>query len=254
MSAQPQILKRSDDEFIAYHHTKGKSNQPTVIFLGGFMSDMEGTKAKALEKFCIEKQLSHIRFDYFGHGQSSGEFTHGTIGKWKENAITVIDELTKGKVILVGSSLGGWLMLLAALERPERILGLIGVASAPDFTEKLIFEAMTKQEQNILVEEGVFQLTSEYSDDAYPISNQLITEARNHLILDKDINITVPIRLLHGLEDDDVPYQLSVEISEKITSDNVCVNLIPFADHRMSSEDTLNVLCNTLFELVENYS
>ncbi|MGH7090162.1 MAG: alpha/beta fold hydrolase, partial [Stellaceae bacterium] len=135
-SDEPSILTREDGATIAYHRAAGRA--PGVVFLGGFMSDMTGTKARMLDEFCRARGQAFLRFDYFAHGASSGDFAAATVGRWKEDTLAVLDRLTEGSQILAGSSLGGWLMLLAALERPERIAGLIGVAAAPDATERLM--------------------------------------------------------------------------------------------------------------------
>ena len=135
MPVPHSILTRNDGATIAYIKKEGVA--PGIVFLGGFMSDMDGTKAVALENYCEERKRSYVRFDYFGHGKSSGKFLEGTIRRWTEDTISVIDQLTKGPQILVGSSMGGWIMLLAALARPNRVSALMGIAAAPDFTETL---------------------------------------------------------------------------------------------------------------------
>lgn len=245
-----QKLPVNQDDFIAYHQTIGKKGSPSVIFLGGFMSDMEGTKAIALEHFCREKGYSFIRFDYFGHGYSSKTFTEGTISQWLENALKVIDDLTEGKQILVGSSMGGWLMLLTALKRPERIAALLGIASAPDFTEELIWQQFSPRQQQQLMEEGLVDLSSEYSDTPYPITKALIEDGRNHLLLQKDtINITVPVRLIHGKKDDDVPAAVSERLHEKLASGDKKLILVHDGDHRMSTPENITLLCKTLSEI-----
>ncbi|MCE3232891.1 MAG: protein of the alpha/beta hydrolase superfamily [Rickettsiaceae bacterium] len=246
------ILKLSNNNYIAYHKTEGKKNKPTVIFLGGFMSDMSGNKATALENFCKKETWGFIRFDYIGHGESSGKFTDGTISIWKDNALKVIDNLSEGNIILIGSSMGGWLMLLAALERPERVVGLIGVASAPDFTENLIWEIMSDTQKEELNEKGICDLKSEYSEAPYPITMQLIEDGRKNLLLNGKININCPVRLIHGLLDHDVPASCSIKLGELLTTDNMCVNLIQNGDHRMSEPPHLELLCNTLSEMMEN--
>jgi pimeloyl-ACP methyl ester carboxylesterase len=253
MSSNPEILKLQEDNYIAYYKNEGKENKPGVVFLGGFKSDMTGTKATSLEKFCKEKDYSFIRFDYLGHGHSSGKFTDGTIGKWLGNVLDVLDKLTTGPQILIGSSMGGWLMLLAALARPERIVALIGVASAPDFTENLIWDAMDATAKAELQKNGVYSLNSEYGEEPYPISYELITEGRKHLLLDKKIDINCPVRLIHGLLDKDVPHELSIKLSQQLTSENLCVNLIAEGDHRMSKPEDIELLCENLEELMNYY-
>lgn len=213
---------------------------------------MTGTKATALEQFCSEKGYNFIRFDYIGHGKSSGKFTDGTIGIWKDNVLAVIDQLTQGKQILVGSSLGGWLMFLAALERKERIAGLIGIAAAPDFTEDLIWDKMDDEAKAELMEKGIYHMESDYSDDAYPITKELIEEGRKHLILRGNIHIDCPVRLLHGMLDEDVPSHFSIMLGEQLTTDNMCVNLVQNGDHRMSTPENIELLCGTLEEMMEN--
>lgn len=251
MSTAPSKYLLPDGNYIAYHQTKGKENKPGIVFLGGFMSDMTGTKATALENFCQRQSYSFVRFDYFGHGQSSGTFVEGTIGRWRDNALAVLDHLTTGPQILIGSSLGGWLMLLVALARPQRIKALLGIASAPDFTEELIWEKMTQAQQDELLSKGTFLLPSEYNESPYPISRQLIEEARNHLLLQNPIPISCPVRLLHGKQDDDVPFDFSIRLGEQLTTTDMCVNLIPHGDHRMSSDAVLEVIFDTLRELAE---
>jgi pimeloyl-ACP methyl ester carboxylesterase len=248
------ILQLPVDNYIAYHKTEGKQNKPTVIFLGGFMSDMNGTKATALEKFCIDKTYSFIRFDYIGHGQSSGKFTDGTISIWKDNILSIMDNLSRGPLILIGSSMGGWLMLLAALERSDRIVGLIGVASAPDFTENLIWEKMSDAEKKEMREKGFYKLKSEYGESPYPITMDLIEDGRKHLLLQNKININCPVRLLHGMQDMDVPCHLSIKIGEQLTTDNMCVNLIQNGDHRLSEPEHIELLCTTLKEMINSLS
>ena len=217
------------------------------------MSDMEGTKATALEEFCQEKGYNFIRFDYMGHGQSSGKFTEGTIGLWKENTLKVLDELTEGPQMLIGSSMGGWLMLLVALERKERIAGLIGIASAPDFTEDLIWNDMNKEAQKTLMEKGVYTLESDYGDDPYPITKELIEEGRKHLLLKNNINIDCPVRLIHGILDEDVPSHLSITLGQQLTTDNMCINLIEDGDHRMSNPENIELLYDTIEDLMKKY-
>ncbi|MDB2414561.1 alpha/beta hydrolase [Rickettsiales bacterium] len=252
MSEEIKKLHLSDDKFIAYHHIEGKENKPAILFLSGFMSDMNGLKATALEDFCRKKGYSYTRFDYFGHGQSSGEFNDGTIGQWKQNALDILDKVTKGPQILVGSSMGGWIALLIALQRADRIAGLVGIAAAPDFTESLIWEKLSPEDKKKIKSDGVIYQDCDYGDDPYPITMNLIEEGRNHLLLDKDkLDINVPVRLLHGALDQDVPYNYSVNIGELVTSDNMCVNIVFDGDHRMSEPKHIELICNTIDELIK---
>lgn len=254
MDKPPQKLLLSHGDYIAYHQSKYKSNPLGIIFLGGFMSDMNGTKATYLEHYCQTNQLDFIRFDYFGHGQSSGNFSHGTIGLWKENCLTILDQLTDKPQILVGSSMGGWLMLLTALAHPTRIKGLIGIAAAPDFTEDLIWDLMTPAQKSLLMETGAYHLHSDYSHDPYPITKNLIEEARQHLLLKTPISINIPVHLLHGKCDDDVPPIISERLYERLTSPHKTLHLLEGGDHRMSSPEQLELLQNIVQKMYLNIS
>ncbi|WP_119301622.1 alpha/beta hydrolase [Dongia deserti] len=221
-----------------------------ILFLPGFRSDMAGTKATSLDAFCAKRGLSYVRFDYSGHGQSSGRFEDGTIGQWTEDAIAIIDKVGEGSLILVGSSMGGWIMLLAALARPDRVAGLVGVAPAPDFTETLIWDRLTDDERDRLMRAGRLKAPSDYSDEPTTITRTLIEEGRRHLLLSAPIGIHRPVRLLHGTADPDVPYRLSLELAERIASDDVRVTLIKDGDHRLSRAEDLALLGATIEELV----
>ncbi|MDG2270566.1 MAG: alpha/beta hydrolase, partial [Alphaproteobacteria bacterium] len=182
---------------------------------------------------------SFVRFDYTGHGQSDGAFENGTIGDWHRDALTVIDELTKGPLILVGSSMGGWQMLLAALARPNRIAGLVGVAAAPDFTENLMWDTFDQKTRDLLMTAGIVHVPSDYDDSSYPITRALIEDGRNHLVLGSPMTFEGPVRLLHGMDDADVPWQVSLQIAESLTSTDVISTFIKDGDHRLSSETQL---------------
>jgi pimeloyl-ACP methyl ester carboxylesterase len=250
-------LKRQDGHTIAYRQREPKNpSAPGVVFLSGFKSDMEGTKAVFLEGLCRTHGLGYVRFDYFGHGKSSGAFTDGTIGRWLEDVLAIIDGVTTGRQILIGSSMGGWLMLLAAMARPKRLHALIGIASAPDFTERLIWEQLKKEEQARLMKEGVFVLPSDYCNDpagesAFPITLKLIEEGRRHLLLGKPLPIHCPVRLLHGMEDRDVPPEFSLKVLEKLESQDAAATFLKTGDHRMSSAPALALLEETLLKILE---
>lgn len=186
----PQFLARDDGERIAYRRLPGK--EPGIVFLGGFMSDMTGTKATALEAFCKSRGQAFLRFDYFGHGASTGAFRDGTIGRWRDDALAVIDRLTEGKQILVGSSMGGWIMLLAALARPKRVAALVGIAPAPDFTEDLLWPSFTPEEQRRLLAEGAITIASQYDPRGYTVTRRLVEEGRDHLLLSGTVKIACP--------------------------------------------------------------
>lgn len=252
MEDSPQKLHLPDGNFIAYHKHDGKKNNVGIIFLSGFMSDMSGIKATSLHEYCKKMDYTFIRFDYFGHGKSSCKFTECNIGIWKQNVIDVLDKLTTGKQILVGSSMGGWLMLLAALERPERIQALLGIASAPDFTESLIWQKMTSAEKKHLTTKGIYNLKSEFSDNPYPVTLDLIEEGRKHLLLEggKTLPISCPVRLIHGLNDTDVPSSISTQLAKQISSGDVKVNLVKDGDHRMSTPENIELLISTLEDIL----
>jgi pimeloyl-ACP methyl ester carboxylesterase len=221
-----------------------------ILFLPGFRSDMAGTKATFLDAFCAERGLPFVRFDYSGHGASSGRFEDGTIGAWAADAIAVIDHVADGSLILVGSSMGGWIMLLAALARPKRVAGLVGLAPAPDFTEALIWNRMTDEERDKLLRDDRLEMPSDYSDEPTIITRALIEEGRRHLLLSAPIGIRCPVRLLHGMADPDVPHQLSLELAERLVSNDVRVTLIKDGDHRLSRAEDLALLGDTIEELI----
>jgi pimeloyl-ACP methyl ester carboxylesterase len=231
---------------LAYCKTEGKG--PGVVFLGGFCSDMSGTKATFLEDHCRAAGRAFLRFDYFGHGASDGDVVNGTLGRWLSNALQMIDELTTGPQILIGSSMGGWLMLLAALKRPERIHALIGIAAAPDFTED--FSRLSATQRDMLEKTGVCYLPSGIEGQPYPISAELIAEAEQHFLLKNDINIHCPIRLLQGMNDADVPWQKATRIAERVASKDVSITLIKDGDHRLSSPVQLHLLAQTIESLI----
>ena len=237
----PSLLRRAGRETIAYRRVDGKA--PGVMFLGGFMSDMTGTKAQALEAHCRRTGRAFVRFDYSGHGASEGAFQDGTIGAWRDDALAVLDRVAQGPQVLVGSSMGGWLMLLAALARPERVAGLVGVAAAPDFTEDLIWSTLEGDARRTLVETGAIVLPCDYGEDPYPVTLGLIEEGRDHLLLRAPIALDCPIRLLQGMRDEDVPWRTALTIAERLASEDVAVELIKDGDHRLSRERDLARLC-----------
>jgi pimeloyl-ACP methyl ester carboxylesterase len=223
--------------------------RPTVVFLPGFRSDMNGDKATALAAFCAARGQAMLRFDYAGHGASGGRFEDGTIGIWAADALAAIDRLTEGPLILIGSSMGGWLALLAALRRPERIAAIIGVAAAPDFTEKLMWDAMTFEERARLMRDGTLQVPSKYGEPT-TITRALIEDGRTHLLLDNPIMLDCKVRLLHGQADPDVPWEMALRIAERITAQDVEIILVKDGDHRLSRPRDLALLRQTLVALL----
>ena len=242
------ILARSDGATIAYRRLSGAA--PTVVFLGGFRSDMTGTKAVTLERFAAARGLSYLRFDYFAHGESSGDFADATVGRWKGDALVVIDALTEGPLVLVGSSLGGWLMLLAALARPERIHALVGIAAAPDATEDLMWPRFAPEVRARILSEGSAVLPSAYSPEGYLFTRRLIEEGRDHLVMRQPIALACPVRLLHGMRDPDVPWETSLRLAERLAGGDVELTLVKDGDHRLSRERDLELLARTIAALL----
>ena len=249
MSNTPEILTCNDGRTIAYYRTPGKT--PGVVFLTGFKSDMAGTKALALEKFCRSRGQAFLRFDYTGHGQSSGRFEDGTIGEWSSDAISVLDNLCDGPQVLVGSSMGGWIMLLAALARPKQIAGLVGTAAAPDFTEDLIRGGFSLKQIKQLEKQGFIVIPNCYNKEPYKISEALLDEGRYHLLLKSEIPIDCPVRLIHGDIDQDVPWQTSLKLAKNLRSQNVEILIVKGGDHRLSEPRDLDRLCLTLGRLLD---
>jgi len=236
-------LDRGDGVALAWARQPGTS--PTVVFLPGFRSDMTGDKATALAAFCGERGQALLRFDYSGHGASGGRFEDGTIGGWTDDALAVIDRLTEGPLVLVGASMGGWIALLAAIARPDRVAALIGIAAAPDFTEALIWQAMSFEQRATLMRNGILEQPSRYGDPD-PITRALIEDGRTRLLLNAPIALDCPVRLLHGQDDPDVPWEMALRIAEQVTSRDVQVMLVKDGDHRLSRPQDLALLRRTL--------
>ncbi len=236
-------LQRAGLPPLAYARRAGRA--PILVFLPGFASDMEGEKARHVAEFCAARGQAVLRFDYSGHGASGGRFEDGTIGGWRDDALAVIDALTDGPLVLVGSSMGGWLALLVALARAPRLAGLIGIAAAPDFTEILMWAAMPFTARETLMREGRIMAPSPYGAPT-PITRALIEDGRRHLLLEQPIPLTCPVRLLHGQADADVPWEVSLRLAEQITGGDVVVTLVKDGDHRLSRPSDLALLGETL--------
>ena len=224
---------------LAYVQTAGRG--PGVVFLGGFMSDMSGTKALHLEAWCKEQGCAFLRFDYSGHGASSEVFTDGCVGDWAEDAQAAIEVLTQGKQILVGSSMGGWISMLMAQRLPDRLAGLVTIAAAPDFTEDGFWASFNEDTRRLLLQEGVVNIPSDYGDP-YPITKRLIEDGRSHLVLRKPLSLPFPVRLLQGDEDVDVSVELANNLFSHIKGPDVQLRLLKGADHRFSTPKALALL------------
>jgi len=248
-------LSASDDEKIAYKKSYGPNGYsgPTLIWCGGLKSDMEGGKATHLHDWAIEEGRNYIRFDYFGHGVSSGEFRDGTISRWAADVIRVVDELTTSDVILIGSSMGGWASLLAAIQRPERVKALLLIAPAPDFTEKLTRKEWNEEQLAASARgESVF-MPSDYGEP-YEYSAALMEDGKANQILDAPIKFDGPVRILQGAKDPVVPWEYSKQIVDVITSEDVDYTLVKNGDHSLSAPNDLDRLVRTAKELCRKLS
>jgi pimeloyl-ACP methyl ester carboxylesterase len=223
---------------------------PGVVFLGGFRSDMTGTKAMYLEAWAKAAGRGFLRLDYSGHGQSGGAFEDGSIGDWFEDALAVIAARTIGPQVLVGSSMGGWIALLLARAMPARVAGLVGVAAAPDFTEDLIWAEFSDDARARLMTEGRLATPSEYSDDGYVITRRLIEEARGRLVLRDALALPFPVRLLQGMADVDVPPAVALRLLQHAASPDMRLTLVKGANHRFSTPVCLAMMAAAVEDVI----
>lgn len=237
---------------------------PGLFWLGGYKSDMKGTKAAALADWAVEAGRACVRFDYSGHGESAGAFTDGTIGRWLADSLAVFDACCAGPQILIGSSMGGWLALLIARELKRRpppdlpaqagegkaasIAGMVLIAPAVDFTEELMWKRFTPQIKRELEDKGVWARPSQYSPEPYLVTRQLIEEGRKHLLLGGLIETGCPVRILQGVEDPDVPWQHAVELTSRLASDDVVLTLVKDGDHRLSRPEDIERMIQAVKE------
>jgi pimeloyl-ACP methyl ester carboxylesterase len=233
---------------------------PGLLWLGGYKSDMKGTKAVALADWALEAGRACVRFDYSGHGESDGAFTDGTIGRWRDDSLAVFDACCAGPQILIGSSMGGWLALLLARELKRRssprpgeggaasIAGMVLIAPAVDFTEELMWKRFTPEIKRELEEKGVWARPSQYSPEPYLVTRQLIEEGRAHLLLGGLIETGCPVRILQGVEDPDVPWRHAVELTSRLASDDVVLTLVKDGDHRLSRPEDIERLIQAVKE------
>ena len=233
----PSYLETPQNRRIAYHRHDGSG--PGVVFLGGFRSDMDGTKALHLEAWAKSQGRAFLRFDYSGHGHSSGDFLDGAIGDWAEDAVAAISSLTEGPQVLVGSSMGGWIALLVLRAMPEKVAGLIGVAAAPDFTEDSMWAGFSDAERATLAETGRVEQPSDYSDEPYILTKRLIEEGRRQLVLRAPLRCAGPVRLLQGTEDADVDQSVALRLLAHLDCPDAALTLVKGADHRFSDPDCL---------------
>lgn len=241
------FLETPSGRRIAYVQTPGAG--PGVVFLGGFKSDMEGTKALALEAWAQAQGRAFLRFDYSGHGQSSGGFEAGCIGDWAEDARAVLTTLTEGPQVLVGSSMGGWISLLIARDLPERVAGLVTIAAAPDFTERGFWAGFSPAQRDRLMAKGRVEIPSDYADSPYVITRRLIEDGRDHQVLDRPLPLAMPVRMLQGTADADVPMQWALDLLAHAEGDDIRLTLVKGADHRFSTPDCLRLIETSLATL-----
>ena len=238
---------------IAYHHTPASAagrGKPGVVFLGGLRSDMTGTKATALESWAVAQGLAFTRFDYQGHGISSGRYEDGCMSVWAADAIAILDQVTSGPQVLVGSSMGGWAMLLTARERLDRVVGMVGIAAAPDFTETLMWEQFDEATRARLLADKVIWQPSDYGDPE-PVTLKLIEDGRQQRVLTRPYRFDGPVRLLQGMDDTVVPWQTTLAIAEAMTTTDLRIIMVKGGDHRLSTPSDIELLCRTVGEVVE---
>ncbi len=241
-------LERADGETIAYLRRDGKS--PTVVWLCGFKSEMTGTKAQAVDAWAAKAGVAFLRFDYFGHGRSSGDFREGTITRWRDDALAAIDALTAGPLVLVGSSMGAWIALLAARLRPGRIKAMLLLAPATDFTETLLWARLSPDIRARIETEGEWLRESAYDLEPCPVTRRLIEDGRRHLLLGAPIAVDCPVHVLQGMRDPDVPWTHAIALVERLAGDDVVLTLVKNGDHRLSRPEDIERLERALGDLL----
>jgi pimeloyl-ACP methyl ester carboxylesterase len=240
MSKTSGFVQHSGDGRLAYERIEGEG--PWVVWLGGFGSDMTGTKAQALADWAERSGRCFLRFDYFGHGRSDGDFREGTVTRWREDALAVLDQLTQGPTVLAGSSMGGWIACLAALARRERSAALVLVAPAADFTDRLIWPSLSADQRREIETRGVWVRPSPYEATGLPITRALIEDGERWSILPGPVGITAPVRVLQGGRDEDVPWRHALELYQALESEDAVFTLVKDGDHRLSRPQDLTRL------------
>ncbi len=246
LSAPPAYLARPDGLRLAYRHSAGAG--PTLVFLPGYMSDMEGGKAVALHGWAQRQGRAMLRLDYAGNGASEGRFADGTLASWRDDVLLLIDRLVDGSVVLVGSSMGGWLALLVALAQPERVAGLIGIAAAPDFTQW----GFTDADKALLRTEGRIEEPAPYGDQPYVTTRAFWESGQALRLLEGEIAIDCPVRLLQGQADPDVPWDIALRTAAQLRSSDVQTLLIKDGDHRLSRDGDIALLIRTVSTLLDS--
>ena len=236
---------------LAYRKSLEGTGAPRLVWFSGFNSDMSGSKVLALEAWAAERAIPFLAFDYSGHGLSEGDFSEGTISGWREDCLSAVDQLTDANepLVLVGSSMGGWMALLTALAKTERVVGMVLIAPAPDFTEKLMWADFDESVKRQIMEAGVWMRPSDYGDP-YPITRALIEDGRNWQIMDAPIRLNCPVRILQGVQDDAVPWEHSLALVSRLTAEDVIYTLVKDGDHRLSREQDIARLLGTVGDLM----
>lgn len=242
-----EYFTTTEDRRIAYRKTDGAG--PGIVFLGGFKSDMEGSKAQAMEAWAVAQGRAFLRFDYSGHGVSDGAFTDGAIGDWYEDARDLILAVTDGPQILVGSSMGGWISLLLCREHPERVAGLVTIAAAPDFTEDGYWASFDQPTRRKLEEEGQLEIPSDYGAP-YVITSRLISEGRTRLVLRSPLDLPFPVRFLQGTADEAVSVEVANRLLAHVTGGDIRLTLVKGADHRFSTPACLALIEAAIGEVI----
>ena len=241
---EPSKFKTVSGRQIAYHQVAG--SLPGVVFLGGFKSDMEGTKAVHLQEWAKSNGRAFLRFDYSGHGQSSADFVDGCIGDWARDAMDAIGTLTEGPQVLVGSSMGGWISLLVCRTMSSKVHGLVGIAAAPDFTEDSMWANFDEGQRKAILEDGQLDLPSEYSDEPYIITKKLIEDGRNQLVLRSPLPLPFPVRFLQGTEDADVDQSVALRLLDHVSGEDVRLTLVKGANHSFSTPECLTMITDAI--------
>ena len=246
-----EFLETSTGRKIAYHRIEGTG--PGVVFLGGFMSDMEGSKASYLEDWAKAQGRAYLRFDYSGHGQSSEAFVDGCIGDWFADAREAIEVLTEGPQVLVGSSMGGWISLLCAREVPEMVAALVTIAAAPDFTEQGFYADFSDDEKAQLEREGVVHVPSDYGDP-YPITKRLIEDGRAHLVMGDPLKFGFPVRMMQGTEDSPVTRETALNLLDHLDVEDLRLSFVKGGDHSLSNDDNLKMIVSAIEDVLSRIS
>ncbi|MFY9951879.1 alpha/beta hydrolase [Bradyrhizobium sp.] len=253
----PAFIEVGKDNAMRTIAVRARAGQaPGLFWLGGFNSDMAGTKALALDAWAAEHGRACVRFDYSGHGESGGSFADGTIGRWLAESVTVFQQFCRGPQVVIGSSMGGWIALLLAREIAKHgagdapLAGMVLIAPAPDFTEELMWKGFSPETRQEIETKGVWLRPSPYGDGTpYPITRALIEEGRNHLLLGNSIDVGCPVRILQGARDPDVPWKHALALAHRLPADDVVLTMIQDGDHRLSRPQDIARLIAAVAEI-----